>query len=225
MIRTPRSLHALTAAVSLAAAALATTALASSAGAATPRAPEPADKVTIDVASVNGSGCRPGSASVAVAPDNTAFTVTYSEYLAKAGADTKLPDGRKNCQLSLRMNVPQGYTYAVAQADYRGYANLAKGASGTQKASYYFQGMSESAGRSHKFDGALDDNWQVTDRAGLEAVVWSPCGAKRNFNINTEMRVDKGTSDPRTTSFMAMDSTDGSINTMYHFSWKKCPTR
>ncbi|MFJ3977338.1 DUF4360 domain-containing protein [Streptomyces sp. NPDC090021] len=185
----------------------------------------PADQVTVDVATVNGSGCRPGSATVAVSPDNSAFTVTYSEYVAQAGGGAPAVEGRKNCLLSLVVHVPQGYTYAIAKADYRGFGSLQPGAIGTQKASYYFQGMSQTAYRTHRFDGALDDNWQATDTTGIEALVWSPCGEQRNFNINTELRAEVGTSDPSRTSFMALDSTDGSINSVYHFSWKQCPQR
>ncbi|MET9604265.1 DUF4360 domain-containing protein [Streptomyces sp. NPDC006512] len=202
--------------------------LAPSAGAATsiPSAPgAPSDRVTVDVATVNGSGCRPGSAAVAVAPDNSAFTVTYSEYVASAGGNSKATDGRKNCLLSLNVHVPQGYTYAVAQVDYRGFGNLARGAVGTQKASYYFQGMRQTDYRTHKYVGALNNNWQATDTTGIEALVFAPCGELRNFNINTELRAEVGSSDPSSTSYMALDSTDGSINSVYHFTWKKCPAR
>ncbi|MDX3539478.1 DUF4360 domain-containing protein [Streptomyces sp. MB09-01] len=185
----------------------------------------PTDEVTVDVASVNGSGCRPGSATVAVAPDNSAFTVTYSEYLAQAGGGAPATEGRKNCLLSLQVHVPQGYTYAVAQVDYRGFGSLQEGAIGTQKASYYFQGMSQTAQRTHKFHGHYEDNWQATDTTGIEALVFAPCGEQRNFNINTELRAEVGTSDPSQTSFMALDSTDGGINSIYHFSWKQCPVR
>ncbi|MFJ3925254.1 DUF4360 domain-containing protein [Streptomyces sp. NPDC090022] len=210
------------------AAVLAAAALVPSAAAAPPRAPlpGPAEPVTIDLVQVNGSGCRPGTASVAVSPDNTAFTVTYSEYLAQVGVGAQPIDFRKNCQLGLRVNIPQGFTYAIAQADYRGFLSLAQGASGRQKASYYFQGMSQTQYRSHSFQGPQQGNWQVSDTAGLEALVYAPCGEQRNFNINTELLTSAGTSDPATTnSFMAMDSTDGSISTKYHFSWKACPVR
>ncbi|MGW1640252.1 DUF4360 domain-containing protein [Streptomyces lavendulae] len=211
-----------------AAAALAASALAPSAGAVTTTAPAPAppEKITIDVVQVNGSGCRPGSATVAVSPDNTAFTVAYSEYTAQVGKDTKATDFRKNCQLGLRVNVPQGYTFAITQADYRGFASLAPGASGEQRASYYFQGMSETARRSHTLRGRYQDNWQVSDQVAIEALVYHPCGAKRNLNINTELLAQAGTSDTaNTTSFLTMDSTDGSIDTKYHFAWKTCPQR
>lgn len=48
----------------------------------TPILEPPPDKIVIEVATVNGSGCPLGTAAVAVSQDNTAFTVTYSDYLA-----------------------------------------------------------------------------------------------------------------------------------------------
>jgi len=185
--------------------------------------PPPPDKIVIDVVTVNGSGCKPGTAAVAVSPDNTAFTVTYSEYLAQVGVGSKPTDFRKNCQLNLRVHVPQGFTYAIAQADYRGFASLAKGANAVQRANYYFAGMSPSAHINHNLKGAFSDDWQFTDKVPVAALIWHPCGAWRNLNINTELRVFAGSSDPKkTTSFITMDSTDGSITTIYHFHWKKC---
>lgn len=184
----------------------------------------PPDKIVIEIATVNGSGCPAGTAAVAISPDNTAFTVTYSDYVALVGLGSKPTDFRKNCQLNLNVHVPQGFTYAIASADYRGFAHLEKGASAVQRASYYFQGSPQTAAYSHRFGGPLDDSWQATDTVAVAALVWAPCGETRNFNINTEIRVNAGTSDPaRTTSFMTMDSTDGSVNTVYHLAWKHCP--
>lgn len=183
----------------------------------------PPDKIVIELATVNGSGCREGTAQVAVAPDNTAFTVTYSEYLAQVGPGAPPTGFRKNCQLNLRVHVPSGFTYAIVQADYRGFASLQRGASGQERAGYYFQGMPQTTQRTHQFGGPLEDNWQTTDRTEYADLVWAPCGEQRNFNINTELRVNAGTSAPGTTSFMAMDSTDASVNTLYHLAWQVCP--
>ncbi|MFD9129271.1 DUF4360 domain-containing protein [Kitasatospora sp. NPDC059571] len=186
--------------------------------------PPPSDRIVIDVATVNGSGCPAGTAAVAVSPDNTAFTVTYSDYLAQVGVGSKPTDFRKNCQLDLRVHVPQGFTYAIASADYRGFAHLEKGATGLQRAAYYFQGSPQTSALEHRYNGPLDDSWQATDSVPVAALVWAPCGEERNFNINTELRVSGGSSDTgHTTSFMTMDSTDGDINTVYHLAWKSCP--
>ena len=183
----------------------------------------PPDKIVIDVATVNGSGCPAGTAAVAVAPDNTAFTVTYSQYLAQAGGNSDPTAFRKNCQLNLIVHVPQGFTYAIASADYRGFLSLQPGASATQKASYYFQGSSNTVPKTHPFSGSYNDDWQATDSTDWAQLVWAPCGVQRNFNINTELRVNAGTANPGKVSFMTMDSTDGDISTVYHMAWKECP--
>jgi hypothetical protein len=204
------------------AAALLTSAIITPPGA--PNETPPPDHITIDIVTVNGSGCPAGTAAVAVSEDNKAFTVTYSDYLAQVGVGARPTDFRKNCQLNLRVNVPQGFTYGIAQADYRGFAHLERGAYAIQKANYYFQGMSQNDSASHRYNGPHSDDWQATDQTELAAIVYSPCGEKRNFNINTELRVYPGSSNTATTtSFVSMDSTDGAIDTTYQFSWKTCP--
>jgi hypothetical protein len=183
----------------------------------------PPQRITIEVVTVNGSGCPAGTAAVAAASDNSAFTVTYSNYLAQVGVGAKPTDFRKNCQLNLRITIPQGFTYAIAEADYRGFAALAPGATGLERASYYFQGTSPTTAISHSFSGPLVDNWQASDVTDAAALVFAPCGLQRNLNVNTELRVSAGTSNPTTTtSFMTMDSTDGSLSTVYHLAWMQC---
>jgi hypothetical protein len=187
-------------------------------------APAPPDgSVKVQVATAAGSGCPAGSYAVAADPANSFFTVTYDNFIAQAGAGTRPTDARRNCQISVVVKVPQGFTYAIAKTDYRGYANLARGAYATEKANYYFQGMSQTASISHRFNGAWNDSWQATDKVGIAAMVFRPCGEQRNFNINTEIVVNAGSSSRSATSFMTMDSTDGDFETIYHFAWKTCP--
>ncbi|MFE7899984.1 DUF4360 domain-containing protein [Streptomyces sp. NPDC057424] len=185
----------------------------------------PPDKIIIKVATVNGSGCPQGTAAVAVSEDNTAFTVTYSDYLAQAGGNSDPTAFRRNCQLSLVVHVPGGFTYAIASADYRGFAALQRGASASQRASYYFQGSPSTVYKNHPFSGPLNDNWSATDETDWAQLVYAPCGVQRNFNINTELRVNAGTQSADKVSFMTMDSTDGDISTVYHLAWKECPKK
>ena len=192
------------------------------AGVSAPADPPPSGVVTVNVVTVNGSGCPAGTTAVDVASDNTAFTVTYSSYLAQVGPQAAPTDIRKNCQLALQVHVPQGFTFAIAQADYRGFADLASGASGMEQANYYFQGTAPTARVSHKFSGPVEDDWEAVDSTDAAALVFEPCGVDRLLNVNTELRVAAGSSDPSATSFMTMDSTDGSIHTTYHFEWKQC---
>lgn len=183
----------------------------------------PPEHMTIEVVSANGSGCPEGSAEVSVSPDNKAFTVAYSEFVAQVGPEAKALDFRKQCQLALNVNVPEGYTYAVARADYRGYARLEEGASATETAFYYFQGMSRTTQSRHQFQGFMDREWQITDQVEVESLSFLPCGDKRYLNVNTELKVHAGWSPKTTTSFMTMDSSDGDLATIYRVSWMKCP--
>jgi len=184
----------------------------------------PNSKIVIDLVTVNGSGCPVGTTAIAVSPDNTAFTVTYSNYMALVGKEAKSStDARKNCQLAVNVHVPSGFTYAVVKADYRGFAHLEKGASAIQRANYYFQGYSQTTFVQHTIAGPLDDDWQTSDEANIASLEWAPCGAQRYLNINTELRAQAGTSNTKnTTSYISMDSTDATISTLYHLAWKSC---
>jgi hypothetical protein len=181
----------------------------------------PNDRITVDVVTVNGSGCPAGTAHVWTSPDNTHFRVIYRDFIAWAGAGTDPTDFRKNCQLNLQIHVPQGFTYAIARADYRGFAQLRRGASGLHRTAYYFQGSPDTVYKDHEFDGPFRDQWRSTDITQVAELVFAPCGRDVNLNVNTELRVHAGHLDHRS-SFMAMNVTDGSIHTLYHFHWRQC---
>jgi hypothetical protein len=170
---------------------------------------------------VNGSGCPAGTVTIDVAEDNTAFAVTYSNYLAMVGVGSRPTDTRKNCQLNVLVHVPAGFTYTVTQTDHRGYGHLAEGATATQRWNIYYAGMSHTEYHSHPFKGPLNNDWQITDTLDDATFPWQPCDAIRYLNLSTELRVAGGTSDlKKTTSSMAMDHV-GSSST-YHLAWKRC---
>ncbi|MFI9365202.1 DUF4360 domain-containing protein [Kitasatospora sp. NPDC053057] len=208
----------------LAATGVATSLFGSSAfgGSPSPPPPPPQDRIVIDSVAASGTGCPAGTAAVAVSPDSTAFTVTYSNYLAQVGPGAAPTDSQKDCQLNLRVHVPGGFTYAVVSAGYRGFASLAPGASATQRASYHFQGNPRTTKSAHHFKGGFNNDWQTTDTVDVAALVFAPCGEERSLDIDTELQVERGTSSPNATSFMEMDSTDGRINTVYRLVLQQC---
>jgi hypothetical protein len=207
----------------LAATGVATPLFSSPAFGASPPPPAPPAPIVIDGVTANGTGCPTGTAAVSVSPDGTAFTVTYSNYLAQVGPGTAPADSSKNCRLDLTVRVPNGLTYAVASAGYQGFASVAPGASGTLRAGYHFQGDLRTTHSTHRFAGGFTNNWQATDTVNVHALAFAPCGEQRDFTIDTELRVDPGTSNPGATSFLEMDSTDGSIKTVYRLALKQCP--
>jgi hypothetical protein len=182
----------------------------------------PSGRITVNVVAINGSGCPAGTATVSESADNTSFTVTYHDYTAKLGGAAAPTDVRKNCQLGLEVNVPQGFTFAIAEADYRGNAKIADGATAVERANYYFQGSSATASVSHTFDGPYSGGWSATDVTDVAALVFSPCGLSTILNVNTSLHLIPGTSSPSSSSYISMDQTQGSAQTIYHFAWKTC---
>ncbi|KAF4407513.1 MULTISPECIES: DUF4360 domain-containing protein [Streptomyces] len=181
----------------------------------------PSVTAEVEVVTVNGSGCPSGTARVDVASDNASFSVTYSDYIAQVGLGGEPIDFRKNCQLSLQIDVPSGYTYAVLGLEHRGYTFLKKGATGLQRTEYYFQGDSDGVVHSRSFTGPYQGSWRTTD-SDSDDVLWAPCGDERNLNINTELRVNGGSSDNTTSpSFLAMRSS-GLPDAAYQIAYKKC---
>ncbi|WP_081655967.1 DUF4360 domain-containing protein [Amycolatopsis vancoresmycina] len=182
----------------------------------------PSEKITLDIKTINGSGCPAGTATASadVASDNTSFTVHYTNFTAKAGGGASALDARKNCQINVVVHVPQGFTYAIAEADYRGYAHIESGASALEQANYYFAGTAPTARVRHTFPGPFHGVWRAVDQTDVDELVFAPCGESRNLNINAELRADAGTSSAG--SFIEMDSEHASVDTIYHFSWKTC---
>jgi hypothetical protein len=178
----------------------------------------PADQVFIDIVAVNGSGCAPSGIALTLSPDSKALSVIYSDYVARVGVGASPVEFRRNCQLSLVIHAPDGYTYGVARAEFRGFASLAAGATALLRTDYNFQGHLAGM-RQHPFTGPFEDMWYVVDEPDIDVLIYQPCGQLLNLNLNTELRVAAGTSDPRTTtSLMAMEP-----GPTYRLFWLRCP--
>lgn len=191
------------------------------------------DIVTVELVSVAGSGCNKDDFAVAISDDLTAFTVSYNNYIAKAGGGASILDARKNCVLDIRVKVPGGFTYGIAEADMRGFTHLEANANATAKASFWFQGDPATAYVTHDIrkstashpgvtvTGVVDDDWETTDSTPIASIVWASCSAERNLNVNTQLRVTAPAAGPL--SYVAEDTTDGSITTVFHIDLMPCP--
>ncbi|TDD32108.1 DUF4360 domain-containing protein [Actinomadura sp. KC06] len=178
------------------------------------------DGVAIEIATVHDSGCPIGTVRAALRNGADAFAVIYSEYMAQAGGLSDPWAFRKRCQIALKVHVPQGFTYAVSSTDHHGLASLEEGATATYKATHFFTGQPRPDMTAHHLHGPYDDEWTFTDRPPPDQLAFKPCDENPNLNLYTEARVDKGTSDPSKTSFIAIAA---EAHTTYHFTWKRCP--
>jgi hypothetical protein len=180
----------------------------------------PGGQITLELQTVNGSGCPAGSAWATMQPDNTGFRINYTSFIAQDGGSASATDIRKNCQVNLLVHIPQGFTFAIASADYWGRAHLETGAVALVRSNYYFQGSSDNNYYDHPYHGPLNGSWRATDITATADLVYAPCGAVRSLNINSELRVDAGTSTK--TNYISMRASDGDVYTLVNFQWKQC---
>lgn len=167
------------------------------------------------------------------------MTLVYDAYVASIGPNVPVTEQRKNCQLTVELEYPGGFQYSIMSADYRGYANIEKGVSGTLKSTYYFAGqapqvcvlLSEPAfvslliclktSTEYQFVGPVNGDYVKHDEADSTSVVMSPCGSKGNLlNINSQVRLQS--SDSKAKGLLTTDSTDLKFKQVVYVQWKKC---
>jgi hypothetical protein len=168
-----------------------------------------------------GSGCPAGSVAGNTSPDRQAFTLLFDSYIAEVGPGIPLNQKRKNCQLNIDLDFPSGWSYTIFSVDYRGYVALERNVKGTQQSSYYFQGQGRTATLKTVMNGPIDQNYQIRDTLGLTATVWSPCGAQRALNINSQLILDNARA-PRASGLLTTDSIDGELKLVYGIQWQRC---
>jgi hypothetical protein len=76
-----------------------------------------------------------------ISSDRTIVTLIFDSYIASTGPGISVTEQRKNCQLNVDLQYPGGFQYSILSADYRGYAAIQKGITGTLKSTYYFSGQ------------------------------------------------------------------------------------
>lgn len=178
-----------------------------------------AQSLKLGDAAYGGTGCPAGSASVTVSPDQSALSILFDSYATEAGGTTGKAIDRKSCNISIPVAVPNGYSVAVFQVDYRGFTAVPRGAQARFDAEYFWAG-SRGYRISRVFAGPYTDNYTLSDGLLATTMVWTPCGASVNLRVNTSMMAQ---TNPRKEQTIAtVDSADVSSGLIYHLQWRRC---
>jgi hypothetical protein len=167
-----------------------------------------------------GTGCPQGSLSSQISDDKTVLTLLYDKFTAQAGKNIQPVERRKNCQVNVKIHFPQGWQFSIVKADFRGYADIPKGASGTCKATYYFSGHTQQITSTKTFQGPFTDNYLKSDVFGVESTIWSECGADSMLNINSQIQLNP--LDSQQSALLTSDSTDLKFKQIHYLQWRKC---
>lgn len=170
-----------------------------------------------------GSACPAGSVSARISAGRDAFDIIADGFVAEVGPGVPFSAKRKNCQLIIDLDYPSGWSYAVHSFEHRGYASLDRGVKATLQASLYFQGQASTATAKTVLTGPLDRDFVVRDSLGANAQVWSPCGAQRALNINSQI-VLSNSANTRGFGLVTIDTgadAPSGLGKLY-ITWKRC---
>ncbi|KAF2119755.1 hypothetical protein BDV96DRAFT_486870 [Lophiotrema nucula] len=180
----------------------------------------PAGSVIIKGVSYGGTGCPQGTVASQFSQDKTTVTLIFDSYIASIGPSTAVTEQRKNCQLNVHLTYPGGFQYSVLSADYRGYAAIQKGVTGTLKSTYYFSGQTDQSSTEYSFVGPVTGDYLKHDQADSTSVVWSPCGTEGLLNINSQVRL--AATNASATGLLTTDSTDLKFTQVVYVQWQAC---
>lgn len=184
-------------------------------------APNP-NQVSIQRITYAGKGCRQGTVSGNIAFDARAFTLTFNDFIAELGPNVPRGANSTHCTVTVDIRIPQGWSYTLFNADFRGYVALDAGARADLRTSYYFQANRNQTVRfNQQFRGYTEENFFKRDTVGIEDTVWSTCGRNRALNIETTVDLSNQGSQQRQGLF-AIDSIDGSFTQVFGIRWMRC---
>jgi len=187
----------------------------------------PAHSVSISGVIFGGTGCTKNDTSLAMSDDGQTMTLIHDAFVVEAGRIVN-PNGsvafksnnRKNCAVSLQLNYPQGFSFVVAHATFRGFADIAKGATGIQTTTYNWAGHTETAKGQSKQAGPFMNTYSYSDE--VQDLAYSDCNGKSRLTYNAQVAVNAGTADRTLTSYMTLDTQEVNVSTEWNFSWKHC---
>lgn len=165
-----------------------------------------------------GSGCPAGSVASKVSADRATFTLLFDSFVAEIGRNVPLSQSRKTCMLSVDLDFPIGWSYAVDTVEMQGYADLNPGVRADISAAYYFQGSVATARLGSSLYGPSSRDYLIRDALGASAMVWSPCGMQRALNVQYSIRLS-GTGG---SGLLTMDSPIDSNPKLFTLRWKRC---
>ncbi len=178
-----------------------------------------ASNLKLGLPSYGGTGCPAGTASVTVSPSEDAVSILFDQYVAEAGGATGKRIDRKGCNLTIPVQVPQGFSVAVFQVDYRGFNAVPSGGYNRFDAEYFWAG-SRGPRISRVFSGPTNDNYTLTNQLQATTLVWTRCGESVNLRVNTSMMAQSNSRMDE--SMGTVDSADISSGLIYHIQWRRC---
>jgi hypothetical protein len=148
--------------------------------------------------SYGGSGCPQRSGVSVNKIGNNVFSLDTSKMSATIDT-SNLSEQRTFCQVNLKVQVPDGWSYSLDSVKATGYASLSNGASGSIGMQHYFMGEVRENRLTQTVNGPVRGGIYLHIPTSSSSKIWSPCGGERNLNVKFDINLfgndarDRGT--------------------------------
>lgn len=172
--------------------------------------------VSVDAA---GDGCPANSISTNISPDAQAFTMIFGEFQVVVEPEGKPQRVVRRCGVSVGLDVPVGWQFAVISLDQRGYADLPQGTRAKLTTEISFSDQRSGRKVRTRLVGPTATDFQISKQVRLAASKWSRCGGQTSLEVDLEavVRVKKNQG-----AYLSIDSLDGEFNQTLGLKWQKC---
>ena len=186
-----------------------------------------AQSVTIRGARLSGTGCNSSTANATTTDDGQFISILFDNFSAEMGVGSANPTMvavKKACNISIDVDVPSNYQYALVSTDYRGFAALPASAYGYHRFSQIITGKVPPAMREHQFKGGEMGNYQETIGVKPGREVYSDCNkAQQTITILAELSLAyyPGRADHQMAQ-INLDSVDTGVQSRFKLMWRAC---
>ncbi len=183
-------------------------------------------QITMGQASFSGSGCTARDSQAILNPDNTVVSLIFDSFQVASGGNNGPKKDRKNCNIRIPFNVPEGFRVAIIKVDFRGFSQSPEGGKNKLVTNYQISDlqsgvMAQKTVKRHKwFKGPHQEDF-VLNTDLTRRLIWTKCG--QDFNLHMDSQLVAFSNSKLEQAQISIDSIDMTrVQIGYHLIWRKC---
>ncbi|CAI4219751.1 unnamed protein product [Parascedosporium putredinis] len=158
--------------------------------------------------------------------EKTIITLGFDRFQTYIGPGTSIQDRSKNCQIHVNLKYPSGFSFAIVDSVYHGFALLESGVTGDFLSTYYFSNDAANTctTRTSIVGGGIWADGQVytqQDTVPATNVIRSPCsGSDAILNINN--RINLSSTKSSASGMISNDDATLALTQQINIKWYSC---
>lgn len=136
----------------------------------------------------SGNGCPLGSADVSLLAGAKRIDITFDKFSVEADNALGRVVAKKECDVTIKIKIPHGFSLAVEKVRYNGISRLPFGSNAHFVGAHYFN-HEQVAAVNKRYYGQTSSAFDISSRVSHQALFWSPCGEDAEIFSRTNIAV------------------------------------